>query len=68
MSSHETQWTCGECGTTSDYVPEFPGDMPDGWYRLEDRACVYLMCSLDCLWCRAEALEILQTTDVDPSV
>jgi hypothetical protein len=45
----EELWECGECRATSDYKPQYTSDLPQDWYRLEDRACVFVCCSLKCL-------------------
>jgi hypothetical protein len=43
------QYTCGECEATTSFQPDFDSDMPEGWFRLEDRRCYYVICSLKCL-------------------
>jgi len=43
------KWICGECRTTRDFKPEYEGDMPGGWFRIEDTDCVYIACSVKCL-------------------
>lgn len=45
----EVKFRCGECYATNNYELGFDGDMPEGWFSLEDRACVWVCCSLKCL-------------------
>ena len=43
------QWRCGECPKTLDFELSYDGDMPEGWFRIEDRASHYVVCSVECL-------------------
>jgi hypothetical protein len=56
----EGTWRC-ECGKASDYEPEHDGDLPVGWLRLEDRACIWLCCSSGC------AMRVIRALPPEPS-
>lgn len=55
-SGQEDEYECGECGATKLYRDEI-NEMPDGWYRLEDRALVFVLCSIRCLGTLVETLK-----------
>ena len=40
---------CCECDATVDFACEYDGDMPEGWFRLEDRVGWMVLCSVRCL-------------------
>jgi hypothetical protein len=42
-------WTCGECLKVQQFEPEYDGDMPNGWFSIEDRGAYYVACSITCL-------------------
>lgn len=55
--TESVKWTCGECNRVEKFKPDYDGDMPDGWFRVEDEACFYVCCSLACLHSLVSKLE-----------
>lgn len=49
MTKEHVTWTCGECDVTKDYQSRYDSDVPVGWFRLEDHAQYFVMCSISCL-------------------
>jgi hypothetical protein len=50
-------FTCGECGKVEVFQREYDSDMPEGWFALEDRAIVSVVCSIQCLVVLVRTLE-----------
>ena len=61
------RYECSQCQTVKMYRDDID-ELPEGWYRLEDRAVVNVLCSVRCLSMLVSALESSQSVDAVDSV